>query len=299
MADLALLKRDTVDIVAQKVRQYQESGELHFPADYSIENAMKSAWLALQAAVDKSGKPALEVCTKDSIANSLLDMAIQGLNPAKDQCYFVVYGSKLVCMRSYFGSMAVVKTVAGATDVWAEVVYKGDEFTYEIAKGRKTVTKHVQKLENVKVENIAAAYAVIEFGGTRPDHVEIMTIDEIKRAWAQGQTYKPDGNGVHQKFAEEMAKKTVINRACKAFINSSNDSSLLIKAFNRADDVRTEEAAQREIDERANREVIDIETGEITDAPPAENLAGKDGATPTTTGQGATPAEAPKPGPGF
>jgi len=103
---LALVKKDTVDIVAAKVREFQERGELDLPPNYSPENAMKSAWLILQNTFDKNKKPVLHACTKDSIANSLLDMIVQGLNPAKKQCYFIAYGNQLVCQRSYFGTMA-------------------------------------------------------------------------------------------------------------------------------------------------------------------------------------------------
>ena len=33
---IALVKKDTVDIVAAKVREFQERGELHFPTNYSL-----------------------------------------------------------------------------------------------------------------------------------------------------------------------------------------------------------------------------------------------------------------------
>ena len=256
-----LAKKDVVDLVAGKVRGFTERGELQLPENYSPENALKSAWLKLQEVKDKSGKPVLATCTPASVANSLLDMIVQGLNPAKDQCYFIAYGSQLVCQRSYFGSMAVVKNVAGAKDIYAEVVYKGDVFEYEIRGKHKQITKHTQKLENIDGKSIVAAYAVIEFED-RQDYTEIMTMAEIKQAWLQGQVYKEGGNSVHHKFAAEMAKKTVINRACKAFINSSNDSSLLIRAYNRAGDVIDEQDLDEEIATNANGEVIDIE-GEI------------------------------------
>lgn len=262
--------KDTVDIVAKRVRQFQESGQLHLPANYSAENAMKSAWLTLQSTLDKSGKPALQVCTKDSIANALLDMVVQGLNPAKKQCYFIVYGNKLICQRSYFGSMHLVKEVGGAKDVYAQVVYKGDDFQYEINKGRKKVLKHIQKIENIKNENIIAAYCIIEFEDGRPDYTEIMTIDQIKQAWKQSPMYKDGGNGTHQKFTEEMAKKTVINRACKAFINSSNDNNLFLHAFNRADEEKAEQEIAEEIAENANAEVIDIQGEEVPEQSEAE-----------------------------
>lgn len=256
---LALLKKDTVDVVAAKIRQFQQSGELHLPANYSAENAMKSAWLILQGTVDKNGKPALEVCTKDSIANALLDMVVQGLNPAKKQCYFIVYGNKLICQRSYFGSMHLAKEVAGARDIYAQIVYKGDDFQYEITKGRKKIVKHVQKIENINNENIIAAYCIIEFGDGRPDYTEIMTIDQIKKAWQHSQLYRGGDNGTHQKFTDQMAMKTVINRACKALINSSSDSNLFLRSFNRADEEKAEVEVAQEIAENANGEVIDVE----------------------------------------
>lgn len=255
----ALAMKDTVDIVANRVRQFQESGQLHLPANYSAENAMKSAWLILQSTMDKNGKPALQSCTRDSVANALLDMVVQGLNPAKKQCYFIVYGNKLICQRSYFGSMHLVKEVAGAKEVHAQVVYKGDDFQYEISKGRKKIVRHVQKIENIKNENIIAAYCIIEFDDGRPDYVEIMSIDQIKQSWRKSPMYKEGGNGTHQKFTEEMAKKTVINRACKVFINSSSDSNLFLSAFNRADEERAEQEVAQEIVENANGTVIDVE----------------------------------------
>lgn len=265
MSNLALIKKDTVDIVAERIRTFQNKGEIHFPANYSPENALKSAWLILQSTTDKNGKPALEVCTKDSIANALLDMVIQGLNPSKKQCYFVVYGNKLICQRSYFGSMYLAKEMAGAKNIYAQVVYKGDEFEYEIVKGRKKVIKHIQKIENISNDNIIAAYCVIEFDDGRPDYTEIMTIEQIKQAWKQSVLHPVDEKGnikvgtTHEKFTEEMAKKTVINRACKALINSSNDGNLFLRAFNRSDEEIAEHELEEEIEENANKELIDVE----------------------------------------
>lgn len=251
------IKRDVVDTVTSKVRDFIENGELHLPERYSPENALKSAWLTLQSTKDKNGNLALNVCTKESIANSLLDMVVQGLNPAKEQCYFIAYGKQLICQRSYLGTMAVCKQV-GATDIWAEVVYEGDEFEYEIKHNRKNIIKHAQKLDNVDPSKVKAAYCVIEFGDGRPAYTEIMTIGQIKQAWAQGQVYSEKGSGTHQKFAEEMAKKTVINRACKTHINSSDDSSLMIQHYNRSDEMRAEQEAAEEAEATANQEVIDV-----------------------------------------
>jgi recombination protein RecT len=280
MADqLAIIKKDVVDVVTTKIREFQDNKELFFPPNYSPENAMKQAWLILQSVVDRNQKPALEVCTKDSIANSLLDMVVQGLSPAKKQGYFIVYGSKLQFQRSYFGTMAVTKRLKGVKDIFAQVVYAGDEFEFEIDvnTGVKKVTKHKPKLENIDPEKIIAAYCVI-FREDGVPYTEIMNIQQIKKAWEKSKT----GGAVHKEFPEEMAKKTVINRACKPFVNTSDDSDLLIEAFNNSDavplDGAHEEAVTEKIKAEANKEQLDIveaeykvaeENSQVTEEAPA------------------------------
>ena len=198
---LALVKKDVVDVVGKKVQEFVSRGELHLPPNYSVENAMKSAWLILQNTFDKDKRPVLQTCTKDSIANALLDMAVQGLNPAKKQGYFIAYGKQLVFQRSYFGTMAVTKRVAGAKDIFAEVVYKGDEFEYQIRNGNKVITKHIQRIENVDPNNIVAAYCTIVFDDDR-QFTDVMTWDEIQKAWSKSKM-NPDKEGsTHKEFAQ-------------------------------------------------------------------------------------------------
>lgn len=271
--ELKIVQKDTVDIVADKVRKFQESKELCLPQNYSAENAMKSAWLTIQEIKDKNQKPALSVVTRDSVANALLNMCIQALDPAKKQCYFIVYGNQLIMQRSYFGTMHVAKMVnPDIVDIVAQCVYAGDIFKYEIKRGKKVVVDHQQDLDNIKKSNIRAAYCSIFFkDGT--EQSTIMTIEEIKQAWSQSLTKPFDENGVlkkasvHGKFTEEMAKKTVINRACKTIINSSDDSSLVLEHFNETDAAMAKAEAQAEIDENANSVVVEVDssTGEVVE----------------------------------
>jgi recombination protein RecT len=271
---LAMVKKDTVDIVAAKVKQFQEAGELHFPANYSPENAMKSAWLILQAT--KASKndnyaPVLTHCTKDSIANALLDMVVQGLNPAKKQGYFICYGKQLAFQRSYFGTMAVTKRVTNAKTIDGMVIYEGDDVDYEIVNGRVVNLKHKQKFGNINKDKILGAYATIEM----PDgeiYTEIMTMDEIRQAWSQSQMWGKDQKkekqgSTHDDFKQEMAKKTVIGRACKKFLNSSDDGSLVMQHINGSDERSEEIEVQKEIAENANSEYIDAEYNEIIEDP--------------------------------
>lgn len=225
-------ERTISDVVLNRVHQMQESGNLVIPADYSPENALSAAYLKLQEVKDKQGRPASVVCTPASASMALLDMVVQGLSPAKNQCYFIVYGNELQLQRSYLGTIAVAKRFGGVKDVFAQVVYKGDGFEFEVdpETGIRKVTRHAQSLDSINGGDIIAAYAtVIREEG--PVYQEIMTWSEIRAAWGQGAT---KGNSpAHKTFAQEMAKKTVINRALKTFVNSSSDASVLADAYNR------------------------------------------------------------------
>lgn len=262
---LALVKKDVVDVVSKKVQGFVSRGELHLPLNYSAENAMKAAWLTLQEVTDKDGQPALTVCTRDSIANSLLKMVVQGLNPAKNQCYFVVFGKQLVLMRSYFGSIHVAKTVdPSIEDIIAEVVYEGDEFEFEKVRGITKITKHKQTLESIEKGVIKAAYATVLYKNGEEKSV-VMPLKEIKQAWAMSKTKPIDEKGniragtTHEKFTAEMCKKTVINRVCKPIINSSDDGNIIARYAKQTDTDLTEAKVAEEIEKNANQELIDVE----------------------------------------
>jgi recombination protein RecT len=269
---LAIVKKDTVDVVAEKVREYQERKEIVFPANYSPENAMKSAWLALQEAKDSNKKPALEVCTKNSIANALLNMVVQGLTPAKQQGYFIVYGQELVFQRSYFGTMAVTKMLTGAEDIVAQIVYEGDKFEYELdERGRKRLVSHKQSLSNIDNAKILAAYCNIIWSDGRM-FMDVMSFEQIKQAWKQSKMKPVNDNGtlkdgsVHKKFTSDMSIKTVVNHACKYYLNTSDDSGLVLEHFRATEEAAEAAALEEEIQTQANGEVIDIQPAAIEEA---------------------------------
>lgn len=219
-------QKNITDNVLQRVNILREHGALKIPKDYSPENALKSAFLILSETKDKNDKEKnlLEVCTPNSIANSLFDMVVQGLSPMKKQCYFIPYNGHLQLSRSYQGSIAIAKRV-GLKDVVANVIYEKDEFVYKInpETGLTEIVKHEQNLENIDINKIKGAYALTTMqDGTK--QVTVMNIEQIRKAWLQG--FGKGNTGAHNNFTDEMCKKTVINRACKQTINSSDDSYL-------------------------------------------------------------------------
>jgi recombination protein RecT len=220
----AVKEKNISDQVLAKIVQFQQAGALTLPKDFSAENSLKSAFLILQETVDRDKKPVLSVCTKESVAQALLDMVVQGLSPMKKQCYFIAYGNKLQLSRSYQGSVAIAKRV-GMKDVVANVIYEGDEFVYEIVPetGRRRLIKHDQKLENIDLKKIIGAYAITEMENGVKD-ITLMNMTQIRNAWMQGAA--KGNSGAHINFTDEMCCKTVIQRACKPIINSSDDSHL-------------------------------------------------------------------------
>ena len=132
VTELQKKQKNISDSVLERVSAMTEAGQLQLPQGYHAGNAVRAAWLYLQEVKDKNYKPALEVCTQNSIANCLLEMIIKGLNIAKKQCYFIVAGNQLTFWEDYRGKLMRTKRDPDIADVHAQVVYEGDEFVYTI-----------------------------------------------------------------------------------------------------------------------------------------------------------------------
>ncbi len=215
-----------VDVVKNKVDTLVTEGALHFPPNYSASNALYEAWLIIQDTKDKNGNSVLDVCTGASVVNAMLNTVIQGLSPKKRQIYYIPYGNQLQALRSYFGTIAVTKRLPGVKDVYAVIVYEKDVFEAHLEKDSWKIDKHESRIENADPDAIKAAYAVIE-KEDGSQYIEIMNKKQIDASWNKSKTSKT----VHKEFPDQMAKRTVINRACKMFANTSDDSDLLIGAF--------------------------------------------------------------------
>ena len=260
-------ERNITDNVLNKIHQFQSNGQIYFPDNYSPENALKSAWLKLQEVKDKDNKLALETCTQASIANALLNMVIQGLNPMKNQCYFIPYGKQLTLMRSYFGSIAVAKQFGEIKDITAEVIYEGDKVETEIKRGKTIIISHSRSFENINKAKINGAYATILYNDNTEESL-IMTMEQIRTSWKKSKL-NPDGkDSTHSQFTEDMSKRTVINKICKYYINTKDDSNLnMIKqAFETSDEEMKEAEVAYEIEENANKELIDIDDTNVSSA---------------------------------
>lgn len=267
---VATIKKDISAQVLEKINTFQESGELTLPKDYSVDNALKSAYIVLSDPKNNL----LAKCDKSSIAEALLKMVVHGVSPIKKQCYFIPYGDKLECSISYAGNIATAKRYGGLKSIKGQAIFEGDEFAFEVDSetGRKKILKHVQTLESLGSGKVVGAYAITEMNDGSKD-LEIMNIKQIQASWNQGGS---KGNSpAHKNFPDQMAIKTVINRACKLIISSSDDSVLYDPLEEKELPSKAESEVKQEIQSKANSEPLDFEDAEVVESETVDTTTGE------------------------
>lgn len=254
-----VMPKNITDKVFNTLSVYQSQGSVNFPQNYSVGNALKSAWLIYQ----QDAK--LQACDPNSVANALLDMCIGGLNPSKSQCYFVPMGNKCTLMTSYFGKQTMVKRIKGVKDVRADVIYRDTkyELIVDVFGNDDIQITEPCPLDKRKNENIIGAWARIildpEIFGT-DSFVTIMTLEDIQNAFNMGNA--KGASKAHKSFLNEMAKKTAINRCIKNFVNTRDDQDIIIDVLN-----RTTSAEYKDDYADVQTKVVDVQASEIVEMP--------------------------------
>ena len=265
---LKRFQEETADMVLTRVEAMTEAGELILPANYHAGNAVKLAWLYLQTVKDRNDRPAVDVCTRESICNCFLEMVIKGLSVAKKQCYFIVTGNQLSFWEDYRGKLMRAKRDTDIADVFPQVIYEGDKFAYSVDEhGQYQLESHETSLNN-----IVGAYAVVvKKDGSR--HIEVMTMAQIRNSWQQGAA--KGQSGAHKNFTDQMCKKTVIARACKVELGAAEDDEEEV----RPDEAAAQRDAAQQITEplpttpyidvtAQTSEIVDAATGEVVQPEP-------------------------------
>ena len=250
--------------------QEKEKYGLTFPKDYNYQNELMGAYLILKETQDANKKPVLESCSQVSIANTLMDMVTLGVSMQKKQCYPVAYSGKLQCQISVYGNTCIARRY-GLKNIDAMCIYEGDTFTYHIENARIVIDEHKQDFLNINKDKIIGAYAIVTMDDGS-QYVELMNMDMIKQAWKQGFGYKENGSGTHQKFTDQMAMKTVKNRALKYIIRTYGTQAVS-DAYDNFEETETDDRVvmdmEHDIAENANSE--DFIVGETEVAETVEN----------------------------
>lgn len=270
-----LQKTGATQVINQAIEQFDNMiAKDHFdlPEKYSYKNAIQQTRFLLNKGIESGqnkGKTILDVCTPQSIMQSVIEMAQKGLNPAKEQCYFIPYGDTCTLSVSYQGKIAIAKREGeDIKDVFGYAVYKDDEFEldFNITNGTYNIKNYKPNVTKWSKDTLIGAFAVITNNEDKVKYTEYMTMEQIRNAWGMGAM--KGGSPAHKNFPDQMAIKTVKSRAIKSFINSSNDEDLM--SYEEKSIKATDESFSNELEENANLleldteyEVIDEETGEI------------------------------------
>ena len=247
----------------------QEHG-LSMPKDFNAQNALEAAISAIKNTVDRERKPALSVCTPDSIKHAVIETLTKGLDPGHKQCYYIVYGNVLTMFESYFGwILRAMRADENILKINAQVVFKPDKFGYELINGVKCNVKHTQDPDAVDSE-IRGAYCIIIYKDGS-NVMEYMPMAEIKRSWARGAT--KGASDAHKESPGEMAKRTVIKRLLKNVVNTTSNGVLLADAMDEIEEEQDKAEAVKDItppDMAIPASVqANPETGEVTDVQPS------------------------------
>lgn len=245
--------------ILDRIAQMQKGEDLKLPADYDVSEALQSAMIALRSVPGKNYTTinAFDSRQADqtSVYNALLSMATQGLSVGKNQGYLIAYGNKITFMRSYFGTQTVLKRLPEIKDVFATVVHQDDKFVVDIDESGNTIVKdHHTDFQNLDKPLVGAYATIVRSDGSKLQ--EVMTMEQIKNSWSQAKTSK-----VQEKFPDQMAKRTVINRLAKNIINSVGGNELLVSAINRSTedefDNRKDVTVEKKQAENIFEEVVD------------------------------------------
>lgn len=205
----------------------------------------------------------LQGADQNSILTAVYNVALTGLSlsPVLAQAYLVPRKVKgvLLCSLdiSYQGLISKLIDTGQATDVYAHVVYKGDEFEYDMSRNK--VVKHqpywlVGKEKGVEIA--AYAVAVLPNGDLKAEVKPMAYVNSVADASESVKSDKKNNtkyspwNGA---FREEMIKKTMVKQLWK-YMPKNQKAEAVANVLN--------------VDNETNH--IDFTASEIVDTPTGE-----------------------------
>lgn len=167
--------------------------------------------------------PKLLECEPGTVVLSVLRAAAYGLEPdggPLGQGYLVPFWSgknkRLECqfIAGYRGLCKLARNSGEVGDIWAEVVYEADEFTYELGLDPKM--NHVRNDAAADPGPLKYVYAVARFKDGNKRFV-VMNKAEIEKIKATSASKDKNGNlvGPWVDWESEQWKKTAVRRICK------------------------------------------------------------------------------------
>lgn len=191
--------------------------------------ADRMARLALTAF---STNPALQECTPNSIAASIMTASILGLEPGVNgQGYLIPYKANCTFVPGWKGLVDIANR-SGRCTVWTGAVYEGDAFDYSL--GDTPFIRH-QPGDEDNPEKMTHVYAVGRVNGSNWPVIEVWTIRKI---WKHRDQYNKVGQRHYSYRDKEMyARKVPLLQVLK-YMPSSIELSNALAVSNAAEEGR-------------------------------------------------------------
>lgn len=267
------------EIALAKINDYMNLG-MTIPAGFNPTNSLKKARLMLNDMV-VNGKPLLEVCTKESIVQCLIESCMDGLDYQDRQIYFIPRANKLTNLESVYGRIARAQRASPNYKPIVCYVHEGDIFDFgaDLETGYTKVKKHETSLENLDKPFIAAYAYVTDCDG----NTEVFVM--AKREWLSSWKKSSNGAIVSKEFERDMIFRTIVKKSTKALVNASKQS--YVSTFVDDDDtplagnvapVIETKKSFTDFEEVPTTEAVDLETGEIKPEPKKQGRPVKEAA---------------------
>lgn len=164
------------------------------------------------AATTISRNPKIASCSTSSLCGAVMQASILGFPPveALGYCYFVPYGREVQFQIGYKGLLELARRSGKIRNIYAEVVYEGDDFDYSL--GLAPALRHKPTLQGRG--GLLLAYAVCHFmeGGY---NFVVLTREEIEKLRQRSPMQKAVPSGAWATDYEAMAKAKALKQLSK------------------------------------------------------------------------------------
>lgn len=250
------------EIALSKINQYVELGMV-LPENFNPTNSLKKARMMLND-MKIQGKPVLEVCTKESVIQCLIDSCCKGLDYSEMQVYFIPRANIMTNLESVYGRIARAKRASRYYKPIVQYVHEGDDFQIgvDVTNGKTIIKKHETSLDNLD-KPIVAAYTFVT-DDNNDTEVFIMT----KREWLTSWKRSSNGGAVAKEFERDMIFRTIIKKSTKSLVNANIKAIGGLPISDDDDDVPLAGDAPTVVESTTNPSVTDfVEAEEVTEVP--------------------------------
>ena len=250
------------EIALSKINQYVELGMV-LPENFNPTNSLKKARMMLND-MKVQGKPVLEVCTKESVIQCLIDSCCKGLDYSEMQVYFIPRNNIMTNLESVYGRIARAKRASRYYKPIVQYVHEGDDFQIgvDVTNGKTIIKKHETSLDNLD-KPIVAAYTFVT-DDNNDTEVFIMT----KREWLTSWKKSSNGGAVAKEFERDMIFRSIIKKSTKSLVNANIKAIGGLTISDDDDDLPLAGDAPTVVESTTNPSVADfVEAEEVTEVP--------------------------------